>query len=568
MESSTVLESVLLKAAWQRLLFVEKPRRSELLKLKPKWQCRDLLIRVHRNHSFEHVATMMQPYLALVDWQGSFLYSDYDDSLSYNGAGSADVEIIWLDYDRFEKPFAENQLGAWLGSRVQALRSETDAPILVANWDDTHSLADKFNSDFEIIAHAIPDVRVCDRRPIRHDLGDRYWDERAAVLSGTRLSDRACILTARDFACHWIPAALQPRLKALVVDLDNTLYTGVLGEDGPLGVTLSPGHQALQSKLLELRDQGIFLGLVSRNEFEDVRRLFDVRSDFPVKWNSFSAYSITWQDKAMGIARIAEALRISIDSMVLLDDNPGELAAVAQAYPQIHTIHADADAFLTTRTLFFYPGLWSYGRSETDAVRVADLEASAERDKLLSQAANGQDYVRSLAVRLTFSVNSQPQLERLAELSHKTNQFNLSLSRLGQTELAHCFQSADCRVVSIRLVDRLSDSGIVGLVVGRREGDALHVQEVCVSCRALGRQLEDVMLGEAVRLILAQLPAREVQFHYRIGPRNAPARMWLEKVTGAPLPGAEGSVLAPGQLMQPMAADVPVEIILEARVGP
>src|SRR5204863_8283441 len=131
-------------------------------------------------------------------------------------------------------------------------------------------------------------ARVADLRPIASKLGARFLDERAAKFSGTRLSDAACVQTARQLACHWAPASLQPRLKAVALDLDHTPYEGVLGEDG-LDVRLTPGHQALQRHLAGLRDQGIFLALVSRNEEADVRRLFESRTDFPLRWEHFSA---------------------------------------------------------------------------------------------------------------------------------------------------------------------------------------------------------------------------------------------------------------------------------------
>jgi FkbH-like protein len=218
---------------------------------------------------------------------------------------------------------------------------------------------------------------------------------------------------------------------------------------------------------------------------------------------------------------------------VFVDDNPGELAGVAASLPVV-TVHAGSDGTQTASALEHVAGVFRWRTSDEDRLRADDLRASRVRAQI-EQAASPDDYLRSLQVRLDVLVGPRQHLARLAELSAKTNQFNLSLRRMNEAQIARRLSDAPSNVVAIRLTDRLSDSGIVGLVVGSRIGKALHIDELCMSCRALGRRIEDSMLTQAV-LAMAGVPAPEkVVFAVRKGPRNTPARDWLARYCGAPV---------------------------------
>jgi FkbH-like protein len=257
-------------------------------------------------------------------------------------------------------------------------------------------------------------------------------------------------------------------------------------------------------------------------------------------------------------------LRIGVDAVVFVDDNPGELATVATRWTGLHTVHAKEDAEGTCRALDWYPGLWAWSVGEADALRLADLGAVTLRAQALMASADRQAYLESLQVRLDLALNPQARLARLVELSQKTNQFNLNLRRVSEVEMARRLGDRGHRVVSIRLRDRLADSGIIGLICGRREGGALVIDELCISCRALGRDLEDLMVGEAVRWMLEELPAERVEFKHQTGPRNEPARSWLARLLGHPLVGEQGRESAPAARWAADQADLPVEINRES----
>ena len=549
-------EQVLTRAQWQPVLFAERPGRLELLKLRATWPLSPLTIRVHRNHAFENIAVLAEPWFAWWDKAPQFFYSDYDDSLSFafDDSASVQLELVWLDAKRYQNRFDSTALVKWLNGRLTALRARTKSPIIVAilDWPEEQ------HSSLEKIIREMPGVRLASLRALKDRLGEKMYDERAAKFSGTRLSDGASIWTARELACHWAPASLVPRIKAVAIDLDNTLFEGVLGEDGEQ-VGLSPAHTELHQFLLGLRDQGVFLAIVSRNEEADAHKLFAARSDFPLQWQHFSATAISWGSKADSIRQIAKNLRIGTDAVLFVDDNPGELVSVAMELPQVRTIHAMVDASATRRALEYFPGLWAWERSATDALRTADLDAESKRAQVAAQTTEPMEYLRCLQVRLSVEVSPHQHLTRLQELSQKTNQFNLNLQRLSEVAFSTRLDAPNYRIAVIGLSDMLSDSGLIGLMVARREEDVLVIEELTISCRALGRRLEDLIIAEAIRAILEELPAQQVQFLHHTGPRNNPAREWLARFAECTLP-EEGCVTIDSALKNISKDSYPVKI--------
>jgi FkbH-like protein len=521
------------RAEWHPTLLAEVPRRLDLMKLSPRWPLRPFRLRVHRNQAFEFVANVLEPFLAYAGRRAEIAYSDYDDSLAFAGEGSSEVELVWLDYARYRSRLAPAEVVAWLSQRLADLRRGRDAPILLADAPVRAPLDTVLNEELRGIPASVPGVRIVPVSEILAGLGPRAFDARAAAITGMPLSDSACVFVARALGMVWLPSVLAPRLKAIALDLDNTLYAGVLGEDGPEGLAITPAHIELQRKLIALREQGVFLALISRNEVEDVDRLFEVRKDLPLRPEHLSARSISWEDKAGGLREICAALRIGSDALLYVDDNPGEIAAVAAELPGIHVLHA-ADPELASRALDLYPYLQGYSRGTDDALRIADLAANAQRQEAAQGAASQEEYIRLLEVVLTYSINEPGQRRRMAELSNKTNQFNTALLRLSEAEVARRLEDPECRTICVGLRDRLSDSGIVGIFFFRRERTTLTADEIVISCRALGRGIEHAMVTEAVRLARRDLPAPLVRFRFRPGPRNGPARDFLTEYAGRP----------------------------------
>jgi FkbH-like protein len=392
----------------------------------------------------------------------------------------------------------------------------------------------------ESLAQTVPAVYLADLASEAAAAQVPLLDERSSTTAGTPLAGACHMFIARKLACHWLAAAVLPPVKALALDLDNTLHLGVLGEDGVEGVRVTPKHAALQQYAAALSKRGVFIALISRNEREDVRELFERRQDYPLRWEDFSATEISWGDKADAVARVADALRIGHDAVLFVDDNIGELASVALRAPAVHTLHANADPSLTLRAIEYYPGLWRWKIEAEDSKRVQDLRANAERESLAKQVTDPADYFRSLQVALQFRTDPAEQLSRLADLCKKTNQFNLALRRLSEAEIAARIADPQSCVASVQMSDRLSDSGVIAVIVAERTGSDLVVEEVCISCRAMGRNLESSIILGVIRVMPLFMGTHSVSFRVQHGPRNQPALEWLASILGsqiAPVPG-------------------------------
>ena len=557
-------EHILLRAEWQQALFSERLSRRKLRALVPTWPCRPIRVRVHRNHAFEFVSSALAPFLAFSRLAAELSIGDYDDALTLSVSGPSDVEIVWLDYDRYSGTIDQKDLADWLVGRMQVLRSRSDAPILLLDRVGASEAVVGFNQRLREAAEQVAGLRVCPQSGIEAQLKAAYFDDRMVELAGTRVSQAASLQTARALGLRWIPSVVQARLKAVIFDLDHTLWAGVLGEDGIDGVAVTAGHAALQRHAVELASEGIFLGLASKNEDADVVRLFAQRGgELPLSLEHVSARAVSWEPKAQGVRAIIDQLRIGADAVLFVDDNPGELAAVGGSLAGIWTLQASSDAAETLRGLQHHPGLLRWTEDATDRLRAADLAASELRSSQLASATDPTAYLASLRVTLGRMVDPVAHRARLHALSNKTNQFNLALRRFGEAEVDRRLSDPATPVVAISLADRLADSGLVGVLFTRVSGSQLVVEELCVSCRALGRGLDDALVTAALMAVCAAHPAVEqVVFDFSTGPRNAPARSWLAGFVGRPLGAEAGSVSTPwqAQARMSMLSALPIQI--------
>ena len=507
-------------------------KRADLLRLTEPANLSPINLQIHRNYAFELVASVLAPFLWLSGLKSNITYSDYDDSLSFARIDPAAIQIISLDFERYGQTADAASFRDWFAGRLKALRGMTERPIVVANWPSEKRQAEGFNLELEKNASALPSVFVWDTAAILRNMNGRFFDERAAGAKGSRLSNSACIEMARSLGLVRLPSVLLPRIKAIAVDLDNTLYDGVLGEDGAEGVRVSAEHEAIYKELLRLRDEGVFLAILSKNDERDFIELCTKRADFVLKSAHFSASSIGWHPKPEGVMRIAEQLHIGVDSILVVDDNVGEIAQLRASYANTPLLYSQSPA----QTLFWlrhYPALNGYRANSTTALRVHDLEATRRRD-LLRASTSSADYVREMQIELTYGLNPASLRGRLAELSQKTNQFNTGLRRFSEVEVARRLETPDHFTISIGMRDRFCDSGIIGAIFARVDGNQLVIDEVSVSCRALGRSIESPMVALALAPIIERYDLHDVVFCFREGPRNLPARMWLRSFTGAP----------------------------------
>lgn len=475
-------------------------------------------ISVLRNHSFELLGATIDAFLALSDLSAELLYSDYDDSFSIQAQNdSADVILIWVDLDRYDAAGR-----SMMEARFVEIATQAIVPVLIAPVcsDQEH---------YKALAALSEKLTVVDPSDIQSRLGKRFFDMRLAEFTGTRCSPRACLELSRLIGARALPSVLQTPLKAVVVDMDNTLYSGVLGEDGVNGVVMSDGHKALQQKVEAFAKQGGFVCVVSKNDARDVEALFCDRWDFPLKRTSITKVMANWNPKSENIIALEGVLNIHHSAMLFVDDNLGELYEVRSKLPDICLLWASGDAQANADAFSVYPGLARSGAVQAeDKIRSSDVQANEERRRRKATL-SPEDYLRSLDVKIAFTLNCPEDGPRIHALANKTNQFIFNYMRYGETEVEQAVIDPDSCIVAARMSDKLVDSGIIGIAVLRRRAGHVLVEDLFVSCRALGRGLDDVVVLGMLQVAQERLaPGAPLKVEFQDGPRNQPARSFVD----------------------------------------
>ena len=324
----------------------------------------------------------------------------------------------------------------------------------------------------------------------------------------------------------------RPPVKVVAVDCDNTLWTGVCGEDGPESVVVDHGRRVLQERLINLKNSGILLAIVSKNNEADVCETFAKHPEMVLRWSDIDVSRINWQAKSRNLISLADELNLSLDSFVFLEDDSKEAAEVQQGCPKVTTLQIPASsqelpAFLNHAWIF-------------DQVRAATVEdqrrtrmysEEAERKRYEQQATSFQDFINGLNLKTDFLPVDQDSLSRASQLTLRTNQMNTTLERLSEAQLLSVIESSNVRAWAVSVSDRFGDYGIVGLLVLQLDGQTATVRNFMLSCRTLGRGVEHRILAHAGAAVLAEAqPSVFVEIPFVVGPRNDPAIQFLQSI--------------------------------------
>lgn len=312
--------------------------------------------------------------------------------------------------------------------------------------------------------------------------------------------------------------------KCLTLDLDNTLWGGVVGDDGKEGIRIGPespvgeAHSALQEYAALLRRRGVILAVSSKNEPANALSAFE-RPEMTLKREDFAAFKANWLPKHENLKKIAGELDIGVDSLVFVDDNPAERALVGAQLPSVATpdVGAVVERFVEILDRQAYFETTSISAEDT---KRADFYAkNALRAEQESQFATYDDYLLSLDMRADIGRFVPPFMERIVQLINKTNQFNLTTKRMTFPEAEEYRTAADRLGLYGRLVDKFGDNGLVSIVAGRFEEDVFFVDLWLMSCRVLKRDLELAMFDELVEICRAR-GVRSIHGEYRPTPKN------------------------------------------------
>jgi FkbH-like protein len=326
--------------------------------------------------------------------------------------------------------------------------------------------------------------------------------------------------------------------KVIVTDCDNTLWRGVCGERGPEGVAIDGPARALQNFLKWRQSDGMLLCVSSKNAAEDVEEMFNAHPEMPLVRSDFSGWRVNWRPKSENIQALARELSLGLDSFIFLDDNPMETAEVGAHCPGVLALTLPADTELIPR---FLDHVWAFdhnGVTTEDRARTQMYRENAMRRSGLAGALSYADFLRSLELKIDIrELNGAAEIERAAQMTQRTNQFNFTTRRLTSAEIREMISGGAMQALAAFVRDRYGDYGQVGLVMYEAVDHVLRVRDFLLSCRVLGKGVEHAMvrkLGE----IAVERSLAAVEIAYVPTAKNTPARDFLTSL------GREGRIPA------------------------
>ncbi len=405
---------------------------------------------------------------------------------------------------------------ARLRSALQSFRQRSSAHVLIQNYEQPPVLslgpADgqsdpsqaatiaRANQRLAELAASLANVRVLDYDALVARHGRLNWqDARTALYGRIAVSPQNYWPVAGFYVRHLRPLYGLTK-KVIVLDADNTLWGGVVGDVGVDGIALGhdyPGsaYVALQKRLLELHHRGIVLCLASKNEPSYIDEVLGNHPDMVLRSEHFSAVRVNWDPKPANLRRMAEDLNLGIDSFVFIDDSAVECELMRQALPEVLTVHLPAEPALYAGIVDALDCFDQWAISEEDRRRGKLYKAEVGRRELAQTAVDMPTFYRQLQMRLTIFVDHPAHVARAAQMTQRTNQFNMHTIRCSEDDIRQFMAATDASVLTLALADRFGDNGVVGLAVVRRMPGEWRLHILLMSCRILGRTVEQAFVA-------------------------------------------------------------------------
>jgi FkbH-like protein/FkbM family methyltransferase len=376
---------------------------------------------------------------------------------------------------------------------------------------------------------AIPNVyTIASKDSLRRYPVAEYYDAHTQQLGHVPYTPAAYAAIGTEVFRALCRAKRTP-FKAIVLDCDNTLWKGVCAEDGADGVEITPSHRRLQEFVVEQANAGMLVCLCSKNTEQDVLAVFDRRADMVLRREHLVSWRINWSSKSANLRAMARELSLGLESFVFIDDNPIECAEVRHACPSVLTLqlpeHGDAvESFLDHVWAFDRAGVTAEDRKRTLMYR-----QNAERERFRDETMSLSDFVKGLELRVQIAPSADGDIERVSQLTFRTNQFNFTTIRRSVADVREFIARPGAGALSVRVSDRFGDYGLVGVVLYERVSDRFRVDTFLLSCRVLGRGVEHLVLAHLAALAV-RTNAKFVELEYQPTPRNAPAKAFADSL--------------------------------------
>jgi FkbH-like protein len=435
-----------------------------------------------------------------------------------------------------------------LGDAIQAFASRNPRPLQVVltpggkDWSKHHAAE---------AAEAGHRIREACALAANVDFADGYDDARAYHVPDL-LDEGADRLGKVPYRAAYFAALatgivrradlrLRPPFKVIAVDCDNTLWTGICGEDGPQGVRITPARRHLQEFLLAQREAGMVLVIASKNNEPDVWETFAAHPSMPLQRDHFAAWRIDWHPKANNLPSLARELNVGLDSFVFLDDSPLEVAAMREQAPEVASLELPHEE---DRIPSFLAHAWAFDHARItaeDQRRSESYRQQAARTQAARELLDPARFLEELRLELRIGAVRESEWPRVAQLFQRTNQMNTSAMRWSETELRGKVASGDWECLAASASDRFGDYGLIGVALIEKASEAWRIDSLLLSCRAFGRGIEHAILREvASRAQAVHVPWIDVQF--RPTAKNRPAAELLASLPATVVPADDASL--------------------------
>lgn len=365
------------------------------------------------------------------------------------------------------------------------------------------SLVEAFNAKLAALARDCGIVLV-DLARLAAALGTESWHDPGHWHAAKLAFAPAYLPVVADCVARVLASLRGRAKKVLVLDLDNTLWGGIIGDDGVDGMVLGQGSAtgeafvAIQQMSLALRERGVVLAVCSKNEDAAARLPFREHAEMILRENHIAVFQANWTDKASNLRAIAETLNVGVDSLVFLDDNPVEREQVRRELPLVGVPEVGDDPALYPRILAAAGYFEAVALSDEDRARADLYQTNAARAELMASTSDMASYLESLDMACTIGPVDARCRARVSQLINKSNQYNLTTRRYTEVEVAEAEVDPERFLMQVRLADRFGDHGLISVLIARRESEAWSIDTWLMSCRVLGRRVEEAVLAALV----------------------------------------------------------------------
>lgn len=477
------------------------------------------------------------PEISLADYNTVIQGTMNPESSLFNHSGPSLILLKVLDLARFRDDLSGERLEEYLIETVSViaknLKNHTGSfPLCIALTSEQTELVESLSSPrYErVISHLqselsnLDHIKLLDLRKTHLSISDLF-DSTSNEIGHIPYTEAGYSYLASQLARTLRAWKYQP-FKVIVLDADNTLWQGVLGEEGVDGIQITEVHKMLQKFMLERRNEGFLLALCTKNNKVDIDELFSSRDDMVLKSSDFVYIKSNWNAKSGNIYEIAQELNLGLDSFIFLDDSSLEIEEVSTELPDVLALKLPEH---TSQWELFLNHVWAFDTfkvTKEDRDRTKLYQAESKRREIARQHDQQDDFIAQLNVKTEFIPAQEALLPRIEQLTQRTNQFNLNGRRFSMDELKSYIKQPGQQVFALSVRDQFGEYGITGALFIRTEEKILHVDSWMLSCRVLSRGIEHHAL-HFLSAIASSKGVTNIRFHHIKTPKNVPIQQFF-----------------------------------------